>query len=170
MINSNKKEITHFRDVLPLIKVAFVATMLLANTVNASAAKAYSSIEGVWEFVSTTALGVTESTPLPTQDGSTLQTYFCFSNGKLYGVSKVTGSKNPAEDGLYKGADWGKPYTYLNNTLTLDENSFSFVITGNTAIIESGYVVIKLQRVNSPSVEEIKSTISSLPNKKRAKT
>ena len=167
MLNSNKKGMS-FRGVLKLIKVACVATMFLAISSQVFAAS--SPIEGVWGIFVTSALGLKEVAPASTIDNSKLHTYWCFYDGKYYVANKVTESKNPSEDGLYKGnGEWGVSYAFIDNTLIMGEVSSSFVITGDTAKLSMGMVEIVFRKVKSPTAKEITALTKVLPRKKQAR-
>ena len=120
------------------------------------------NIEGVWKIVSSKT-NDEEPVPFPVTmpDNSTLQPYFCFSEGKVYSANEIAGKADDAENGLFKDAVWDVNYTFVNGILIIAEASVPFIITGDTATMtmtdEGNTMVIQLTRVSAPTVAEIKA-------------
>lgn len=149
-----------------VIGVLFAASVVLTGCPN-KAGETFRpggpSIEGtVWGVVSLQKNGGTPQ-PCPfTQPGvGKIQPHWCFSHGKAYSANKITDAPNPADDGIFKIQPWDKPFTLKDGKLTIGANHSTFSINGDTATmtakIGSDNFVFTLQRVASPTVEEIKA-------------
>lgn len=120
------------------------------------------SIEGtVWGMVS---LKKNEETPQAyplTKPTKTEQPYWCFSGGKAYSANKITDASPSTGNGIFKLGTWDEPFTLKDGKLTIGANHSTFSINGNMATMTtkngSDTFVFTLQRVASPSVEEIKA-------------
>ncbi|MGI5091842.1 hypothetical protein [Treponema socranskii] len=168
MTNPNKSKVHTFalKGAAALaITALFTAALLFTGCSDGSGGgSGSSSIEGVWRVVSTQKNSeVPETYPETQPGGSTLQPYFCFLEGKVYVAAKIEVAGDPENSGLFKGSPWNKPYAFANSILTIEGQSESFIInvSGNTATAtisdSSGTGVITLNRVSSPTVEQIKA-------------
>ena len=120
------------------------------------------NIEGVWKTISSkTNDEAPVLFPVTQADNSTMQSYFCFSEGKVYSANEIAGKADDAENGLFQEALWEEPYVFANGILTIAEVSVPFIITGGTATMtmsaEGNTMVIQLTRVSAPTVAEIKA-------------
>lgn len=161
-MNSNKRKAAVFTGAVTLI--ALVATMVLIGCSKPEGEKERNtSIEGVWRHVSLTQGENILTYPLQSGDGMQ-QPYLCFSEGKFYFAIKITESKDDERNGIFRGDLWEKSYTYTyaQNSLKIENVQYPFgIIDGNTAVFtmeksDGSKVMNRLERVNSPTVAEIK--------------
>ena len=123
------------------------------------------SVEGVWRAVS-----VKENNEAPQQfpslhtipENYTEQPYACFSGGKAYLANKREGRANPNDNGLFKSTPGEANYTFANGILKVEVGGgMIFIPNGNTAAMivsgGPGTLTTTFERVNSPTVEEIKA-------------
>ena len=120
------------------------------------------NIEGVWKTVSSkTNDEASVEFPVTMLDNSTMQTYFCFSEGKVYSANEIAGKADDAENGFFQEALWEEPYVFASGILTIAEVSVPFIITGGTATMTmtdgGNTMVIQLTRVSVPTVDKIKA-------------
>lgn len=150
-----------------VIGVLFAASVVLTGCPNKAGGNvpsggAPSIEETVWGMVSLQKNGGTPQAYPLTQSGiGKIQPHWCFSHGKAYSANKITDAPNPADDGIFKIQPWDKPFTLKDGKLTIGANHSTFSINGNMATMTtkngSDTFVFTLQRVASPSVEEIKA-------------
>ena len=123
--------------------------------------------EGVWKIVSTKQIqdGKEETVEYPQtlpDKKSMLQPYICLSEGKIYGANEITNSLEADKNGMFQEELWDVAYTYANNAIMIGQQLIPFVVTGNTATMtmaeDEDSMITTFQRVNSPTVVEIKAT------------
>ena len=162
MIKSNSK-LSGALFTRAVIGVLFAASVILTGCPNNNNGGGGPSIEGsVWELVSLQKNGGTPQAYPLTQPGvGKIQPYWCFSHGKAYSANKITNAPNPADNGIIKVGTWEEPFTFKDGKLTIGTNHSTFSINGNRATMTTrngtNTFVFTLQRVASPSVEEIKA-------------
>ena len=155
------KKVSAFKGVAVLIIAAILALVFTGCPQSAGGSGGSANIEGVWKAVFVQIDNTTVSCPLPNPDGGKMQPYMCFWKGKAYSANEITENSDPEKNGLFKDAVWNEDYTFANGILTIGEGAVPVNITGNSATmstIEEGKpIVLRLTRVSSPTVEEIKA-------------
>ena len=149
-----------------VIGLLFAASVVLTGCPNKAGGNVPSgepSIEEtVWGMVSLQKNGGTPQAYPLTQPGiGKIQPHWCFSHGKAYSANKITDAPSPADNGIFKTQPWDKPFTLKDGKLTIGTKHSTFSINGNMATMTtkngSDTFVFTLQRVASPSIEEIKA-------------
>ena len=136
------------------------ATATIKVTVNVTVGVIFkeggnTSIDGVWKMISIQKGSTIQTCPV-TEDGITTQPYLCFTAGKFYFASEISGS---SQDGLYKDSAEGTPFTLDGAKIMIDGEEFAaFGLSGNTMtlnIADGDFDTMVLEKTANPTVGQV---------------